>query len=174
MTSPLDRPADPGSTAIAAGLLAREGHLLDQQRWDDWLALYTEDCQFWLPTWKSEDALVDNPMREVSLIFLQSRAGLAERIVRIRTRKSVTAMPLPRTAHFSSNVLACTGDGGTIEGLASWQVNEFDPRTQARHSLWGRYEFTLRQDSSSVWQYARKKVVISNDLYPAAIDFYNI
>lgn len=168
-------PGDAACGAIAAELLAREGHLLDQQRWDDWLVLYREDCRFWLPTWKNEDELVSDPMREVSLIFLDSRAGLEERIVRIRSRKSVTAMPLPRTAHFSSNVLAWPAGTGAIEGLASWQVRAFDPRTQAQHCLWGRYEFGLRQDGpAGAWQYERKKVVISNDVYPAAVDFYSI
>jgi 3-phenylpropionate/cinnamic acid dioxygenase small subunit len=174
VTSP-ELPGDATSTAIACELLAREGHLLDQQRWDDWLALYREDCQFWLPTWKSEHELVGNPMREVSLIFLESRAGLEDRVVRIRSRKSVTAMPLPRTAHFCTNVLARPAGEGTLEGLASWQVHAFDPRTKAQHGLWGRYEFTLRQAGpAGPWQYQRKKVVICNDLYPAVVDFYSV
>lgn len=179
-----DQRADPASTAVAAELLAREGLLLDHGLWDEWLQLYLPDCIYWVPTWKSEDELVSDVTREVSLIYLDSRAGLQDRIVRVRSRKSVTAMPLPRTAHFVSNVHAVPGaQRGSIDAIASWQVHEFDPRGNTQHHLFGHYEVSLRQlaaqegpvsDAAGPWRIARKKIVIRNDLYPSVIDFYSL
>ena len=37
-----------------------------QSAWDDWLALYTEDCEFWVPAWKSEDTPTADPGAEVA------------------------------------------------------------------------------------------------------------
>ena len=47
--------------AEATELLYREAHYLDTQRWDDWLALYREDAEFWMPAWKDAHALTESP-----------------------------------------------------------------------------------------------------------------
>ncbi|MGK2942101.1 MAG: aromatic-ring-hydroxylating dioxygenase subunit beta, partial [Immundisolibacter sp.] len=53
----------------ARRLLFDEAACLDQRRWDDWLALYTPDCEFWVPAWKSEDTPTGDPGGEVSLVY---------------------------------------------------------------------------------------------------------
>ena len=159
--------------AIAADLLYREGLHLDRQEWDAWLALYAEDVEYWVPAWKSENMLVDNVLREVSLIYHTSRAGLEERVLRIRSRKSVTAMPIPRTAHTASNVLVYAATPDSIDGTASWIVNEYDPRVSKAHVHFGRYEFRLR-NAGGDWKFTRKKTILLNDLIPTVIDFYNL
>ncbi len=35
-----------GRLATGIELVHREARYLDEQRWDDWLALYTEDCEY--------------------------------------------------------------------------------------------------------------------------------
>jgi len=35
-------------------LIYREARLLDEKKWQDWLALYTEDALFWMPSWAGE------------------------------------------------------------------------------------------------------------------------
>ena len=83
----------------AQRLLFDEAAALDQRRWDDWLALYTEDCEFWVPAWKSEDVPTGDPGSEVSLVYYDSRAGLEERVWRIRS----AAAPAHRRAAPSRN-----------------------------------------------------------------------
>lgn len=165
--------AERRAAAIAERLLATEGQLLDRQDWDAWLDLYTEDCTYWVPVWKDEVETVSDPAREVSLIYHTSRLGLEERVFRIRTRKSVTAMPLPRTVHMVSNVLVARQGEDEIEGTAAWNVQHYDPRVSKRTSNAGHYEFTLRRDGSG-WKIARKKVTMLDDLLPAVIDFYGL
>jgi 3-phenylpropionate/cinnamic acid dioxygenase small subunit len=159
--------------AIAEELLYREGLYLDRQDWDAWLDLYCADIEYWVPAWKSEGELVGDVRREVSLIYHTARTELEERIVRIRSRKSVTAMPLPRTAHFVSNVLVEEAGADSIQGTASWVVHEYDPRVAKRHVHFGRYEYLLRR-SSETWKIGRKKIILLNDLIPTVIDFYNL
>ena len=159
---------------IAARLLYQEALYLDTQAWDEWLALCTEDIEYWAPAWKSEDQLVSNVRREVSMIYHTRRQELADRVLRVRSRKSVTAMPLPRTAHSITNVLAQEGDGpGRIIGTATWTVHEHDPRLRRSYTHFGRYEFALREEDGS-WKICRKKIILLNDLVPTVIDFYNL
>jgi benzoate/toluate 1,2-dioxygenase beta subunit len=36
-------------------LLYREARALDDRDWDAWLALYTPDAEFWVPSWDDND-----------------------------------------------------------------------------------------------------------------------
>ncbi len=59
----------------AIQVLQNEGMFLDDHRWDDWLALFTTDCEFWAPTWRTEDELTNDPQSQLSHIYYASRAG---------------------------------------------------------------------------------------------------
>ncbi|MFH5926885.1 aromatic-ring-hydroxylating dioxygenase subunit beta [Roseomonas xinghualingensis] len=165
---------DVTAAAVCADLLYREGLYLDRQDWDSWLALYAEDAVFWVPAWLDEHRPTSDPDREISLIYHPSRVGLEERIMRIRTRKSVTALPLPRTVHMVTNILPMAVTDGGIEVTSSWMVHEFDPRVSRAHMYVGRYEHTLRREPDGAWRIARKKVLLTNDMIPTALDFYSV
>ncbi|MDJ0389179.1 aromatic-ring-hydroxylating dioxygenase subunit beta [Roseomonas sp. E05] len=165
---------DAATTALCAELLYREGLLLDRQDWDAWLDLYTEDAEFWIPAWIDEHRTTSDPDREISLIYHDSRVGLEERILRIRTRKSVTALPLPRTVHMVTNILPLRIAEDSIESTASWTVHDYDPRVGKPHLYFGRYEHQLRREADGIWRIARKKVLLVNDMIPTALDFYSV
>ena len=50
-----------GSLAAGIELVHREAAYLDEQKWDDWLALYTEDCEYWMPAWRADGTLTADP-----------------------------------------------------------------------------------------------------------------
>ncbi|WP_303621704.1 aromatic-ring-hydroxylating dioxygenase subunit beta, partial [Pseudomonas aeruginosa] len=77
---------------------------LDDKDWDAWLALYAADASFWMPSWDDRDQLTEDPQREISLIYYPSRAGLEDRVFRIRTGKAASTVPMPRTLHQIGNV----------------------------------------------------------------------
>jgi 3-phenylpropionate/cinnamic acid dioxygenase small subunit len=161
------------ATFVAARHLAREGALLDRLDWDAWLELYREDAVYWVPGWIDEDTPTSDVGTQVSLIYHTRRDELLDRIVRLRSRKSVTAMPLPRTSHGTSNVLVEAFEPGRISGRASFVVHEHHPRLRRNETLFGRYEFALAEDAGG-WRYALKKTVLLNDRIPTLVDFYNI
>ena len=161
---------------VAMRVVAGEGHLLDRRDWDGWLALYRDDAVFWVPAWRNESETVEDPDTEVSLIYHDSRKALEERVLRLRTGKSVTTMPLLRTAHLVSGFLvAGTAPAGgapdRIDVHSSWQVVIYQPRTAMQYTLAGRYEHRLVKDGEG-WKIARKKVVLINDRIPTLVDFY--
>ena len=65
--------------------LYREARLLDDRDWDNWLALYDENCTFWMPAWDDDGELTEDPQSQISLIWYGRRAGLEDRVYRIRT-----------------------------------------------------------------------------------------
>jgi benzoate/toluate 1,2-dioxygenase beta subunit/2,4,5-trichlorophenoxyacetic acid oxygenase 2 len=165
---------DLSNTAVAADVLHREGLYLDRQDWDAWLNLYLEDAVFWLPTWKDEHCATDDPDTQVSLIYHSSRFELEERVKRIRSRKSVTALPLPRTVHTVSNLIVIDAEADVLNTAASWTAYVYDPRTAKQHVHFGHYEHTLRRNDGGLWQIARKKIILVNDQVPTVLDFYNL
>jgi 3-phenylpropionate/cinnamic acid dioxygenase small subunit len=80
-------------------LLEREARLLDQLRYEDWLAMYTAECIYWVPsTPKAGD-----PRREISVMF-DDRRRLEDRIYRLRTGFAWSQAPASRTVRMITNV----------------------------------------------------------------------
>lgn len=161
------------SPESCAAFLYREAALLDARQWDDWLALYTPGCEFWLPAWKSEHELTTNPRAELSLIYYRTRAGLEDRVSRVNSGKSVASIPLPRTQHSITNVRIEPAADGSVQVFSNWVVNEFLTKTREVRTQFGRYEHLLTAEGDDA-RIARKKIVMLNDYMPAALDFYNI
>lgn len=154
--------------------LYAEALALDERRWADWLAMFTEDCEYWIPAWKSEDEQTSNPRRELSLIYYSRRSGLEDRVWRVESRHSVASAVLPRTQHLINNVrVRSLTPAGEIEIGCEWTVHQFLPKERAVEIFFGRYEQTLSRHAQS-WRIARKKIVLLNDYLPAKIDFYSL
>jgi len=60
-------------------LVEKEARLLDQLRFDEWLALYTPECLYWVPT----SPQAGDPRREVSISF-DDRRRMEDRVYRLR------------------------------------------------------------------------------------------
>ena len=60
-------------------LLYRETEFLDQARYEDWLALFTDDCRYWVPAKKEQT----DPVDDISL-FYEDRNLMEMRIARIQ------------------------------------------------------------------------------------------
>jgi 3-phenylpropionate/cinnamic acid dioxygenase small subunit len=159
---------------LAAGteILSREAAYLDERRWDEWIALFAPDVEFWVPSWTAEGTLTANPQTELSLMYFAGRGGLEDRIVRIRSGRSPAALPLPRTTHIVGNILPL--EPPQTERLrlrSSWTCHAFFPLMEATHTFFGRaeYELALRDQG---WIIAKKKTVLENDRIPMALDIY--
>src|SRR5713226_4125535 len=80
-------------------LLEREARLLDQLRYDDWLAMYTPECIYWVPSTPA----AGDPRREISVMF-DDRRRLEDRIYRMRTGFAWSQAPASRTVRLVANV----------------------------------------------------------------------
>ena len=148
-----------------------EAACLDEKRWDDWLALYTEDCEFWIPAWKGEHEVTADPAREVSLIYYDRRARLEERVSRIRSGISAASTPLPRTVHFIGNVRLGEETADSVVVHANWQTHAY--RFQSTETIYGRSEYLL-VIANGQWRIRRKKVILVNDVINTVLDIYHV
>ena len=166
--------------ATASDLLFREAHCLDSRQWDEWLALYSEQCEFWVPAWKSEDVPTADPNAELSLIYYPSRAGLEERVWRVKSGRSIASRPLPRTQHQVTNVRVIdarpplgSGEPNEMRVAYQWCVNQFAHKIAEVQVFFGHAEADLvHQDGA--WRFARKKILLLNDYILTKLDFYNV
>ena len=72
----------------------REARLLDQQRLDDWLDLFTEDGHYWMPVeWRQSD-----PKLTTSLMY-EDKLLLKIRIDRLRGKTTYSQSPKSRCHH---------------------------------------------------------------------------
>jgi len=161
-----------GAIEPGAALIEREAVLIDEQQWDAWLELYTPDCEYWIPAWKSDGTLTADPQRELSHIYYSSRAGLEDRVVRIRSGRSPASTPMPRTTHMIGQIFAVTAPAADRLHLrSSWSCHVFFPRSGDTQAFFGRAEHTLvRRDGQ--WRIARRKTILLNDLLPTMFDIY--
>jgi benzoate/toluate 1,2-dioxygenase beta subunit len=90
---------DPAAREAFRMLLEREARLLDQLRYEDWLALYTAECVYWVPSTPN----AGDPRREIAVMF-DDRRRLEDRIYRLRTGFAWSQAPVSRTVRLITNV----------------------------------------------------------------------
>jgi 3-phenylpropionate/cinnamic acid dioxygenase small subunit len=165
----------PPSYDDALRAIHQEALYLDQCAWDQWLALYTEDCTFWIPSWRDESTLVEDPQSEISFLFADSRRILEERVRRITMGKSITTVPMPRTVHVVSNALELPASApGRIRISSAWTNHLYDPRTHQAKQLFGRYEHELVQPAAGEVRIASKKVILASERVTTVLDIYSV
>ena len=87
-------------------LLEREARLLDQLRYDDWLAMYTPECVYWVPSTPN----AGDPRREIAIMF-DDRRRLEDRVYRLRTGFAWSQAPASRTVRLITNVEVFATEG---------------------------------------------------------------
>lgn len=151
--------------------LAREAGYLDDRNWDAWLALHEEAVEYWIPSWDSEHVYTTDPQTQISLIYYNGRAGLEDRVFRIRTARSAASTPLPRTCHMVSNIQVQRHDDATVGVQAKWVVHLFR-KSKATH-FFGHYKYLLAPHEDD-WRIRKKKILVLNDLIPTVLDIYSV
>jgi 3-phenylpropionate/cinnamic acid dioxygenase small subunit len=129
--------------------LFHEAHLLDTQRFEEWLALFTEDATYWVPLEQNQK----DPHQTSSLIY-DDRTLLELRVKQFRHPRAHARAPLARTVHQVGNIVV---DDLTIRSTQT--VIEFRNEKQR---LWaGLVEHQLRRERDS-FRIARKRIDLVN------------
>lgn len=153
--------------------LGREARMLDEKRWDDWLALYDSEAEYWLPAMGDDGRLTEDPKREVSLIYYESRAGLEDRVFRIRTGKSSASTPEVRTLHLFTLQDVEVLEGDLARARAAWSTSSFRDDQVIVYRGWSEY-LLESQGSGGDWLIRKKKTVVMDPVADTLMDFYNV
>src|SRR6516225_12473147 len=100
--------------------LIHEARLLDEARFDDWLALFTSDAWYWVPS--QPDQL--DPHETVSLIY-DDRRLLETRVRRLASPRMYSQEPRSRTSRIVSNVTIETNDRNACTVRSKFVMIEF-------------------------------------------------
>ena len=159
--------------AQCADLLYQEAACLDERRWADWLALYTEDAEYWIPAWDDAGRPTDDPRSQLSLVYYNSRAGLEDRVWRIESGTTIASVPMPRTCHQVSNIRITDVVDGQPHVSANWHVHMYRPERQRASGYFGFYTYVLRPEQTQL-KIAKKKIILLNDEIESVLDIYHV
>jgi benzoate/toluate 1,2-dioxygenase beta subunit len=136
--------------------LFHEARLLDEQRWEEWDALYAEDGHYWLPAgWQQPD-----PVNHVSLIY-ENALLRAVRIKRYKHPHAFSLQPKPRSAHLVSNVMLDEFDTATGDSTVSSRFIVMQYRREKLDVFGGTYTHRLRREGAE-WKIVLKRVDLLN------------
>ena len=127
---------------------------MDEGRYEEWLALWTDDGVYWVPC--NHDDI--DPMREVSIIY-DDRQRLGERVDRLKSGSVLAQEPKPRMRRVISNieVVARTGAEVTVHSNFILGVARFGTQ-----QIWmGRSIHRLRGEGAAL-KIAHKTVLLIN------------
>ncbi|HZX26454.1 MAG TPA: aromatic-ring-hydroxylating dioxygenase subunit beta [Telluria sp.] len=150
------------SEALAA-FVHRELDLLDQRRFEDWAALFTEDGYYWAPVAPDQAS----PLDHVSLFYDDVRT-MKIRIARLRHPRIYVQNPASRTVHLVSNFRDIEEDGsGAVRLRCNFILFEFR-LTKGQQIYGGTYDYLLRREGGD-WRIAQKKASLANseDMFPS-------
>ena len=117
--------------------LIEEAALLDNWRLDDWLALFTDDGRYVVP---STDVPGGDPARDLTLID-DDHLRLSWRVNRLKSRHAHREFPWSRTRRLVTNVRVVADRGDVLDVEASVVVYRF--RHGHQDPFVGMYRYTL-------------------------------
>jgi 3-phenylpropionate/cinnamic acid dioxygenase small subunit len=168
-TATTETPAGVELLAIPAGydireveqFLYREARLADENDYDGWEALWTDDALYWVPAKHPER----DPLTQVSVIY-DNRNRIATRMKQVRTGKRYAQAPASHLRRLISNVELMGGrrnrDGGVdLEVGANFIV--FESRLRGNEIWGGRTTYRIRQVDGELKLAYKQVLLVDHD-----------
>ena len=141
--------------------LYTEARLADENDYDGWEALWTDDAIYWVPV----DGEGDHPRTTVSIIY-DNRSRISTRMKQVKTGKRYAQAPPSNLRRIIGNVELIGGranpEGGVdLEVGANFVALESRPRG---NQLWGgRTTYRLRRGPDGIRLAYKKVVLVDNE-----------
>ena len=148
-----------------------EADLLDERRYEDWLALVAEDVRYWMPM--RRNVKVDDIERELTREgldiswFDEGKETLTRRVRQIQTGIHWAEEPVSRISHMVSNVRLLEASptwADPVEVTVRCRFLIYRNRVETETDiLVGKREDLLRRVDGQ-WQIARRKIVLDQSV----------
>ncbi|QZT59985.1 aromatic-ring-hydroxylating dioxygenase subunit beta [Mycolicibacterium austroafricanum] len=141
--------------------LYREARYADENDYDAWEALWTDDALYWVPAGGAD---ID-PLRQMSIIY-DNRSRISTRLKQVRTGRRYAQAPASNLRRLISNIEHLggrpNGGGGVdLEVGANFLVVESRARG---NQLWGgRTTYRLRREGDELRLAYKKVVLVDNE-----------
>jgi benzoate/toluate 1,2-dioxygenase beta subunit len=140
MTAPARKAATGLSRANAEDFLIHEARLLDEARFDEWLALFTPEAHYWVPSEPNQQSATET----ISLMY-DDRRLLETRVRRLASPRIYSQEPRSRTSRIVTNVTIESADGAATQGItevrSKFMIVEY--RREEQRIFAGTYRHTL-------------------------------
>jgi 3-phenylpropionate/cinnamic acid dioxygenase small subunit len=134
--------------------LFHEARLLDTQRYEEWLQLFTDDATYWVPLEQGQ-----KDPHETSSIIHDDRTLLELRVKQARHPRAHARLPLARTVHQIGNVMPLDEANGELRVASTLTLVEF--RNEKQRVYGALVEHRLRRKGDT-FQIAHKRVDLVN------------
>lgn len=140
--------------------LYKEARLADENDYDGWEALWTDDAVYWVPI----DGEGEHPRANVSIIF-DNRSRISTRMKQVKTGKRYAQAPPSNLRRIVGNIEVLGGRvsiGGDVDLEVGANFLAFESRARG-NTLWGgRTTYRLRRVDGEM-RLAYKKVVLADN-----------
>ncbi len=136
--------------------LYQEARLLDEQRWEEWDALFAADGEYWVPVTPDQP----DPVNHMSLMH-EKHLLRAVRIRRFRHPNAFSLQPKPRSVHLISNIFLDDFDSVTAECVVKSSFIMLEYRRDVQNVYGGNYTHTLECAGDS-FKIKQKRVDLVN------------
>ena len=148
--------------------LYHEVELLDDRRYEDWLALFTDDARYWMPMRRNvPHTELDREFTREGLDvnwFDEGKDTLGRRVKQILTGVHWAEEPPSRICHMISNVRILAGDPESPEVTIGCRFLIYRNRVETETDLLvGKREDVLRREDGR-WRIARRKIVLDQSV----------
>jgi 3-phenylpropionate/cinnamic acid dioxygenase small subunit len=147
--------------------LYAEARMLDERRYDDWLALFTGDCRYWVPLMSTRER---GGGPEISgnhelAHFDDNKGTLTLRIKRLATNFAYAEDPPSRTVRVVSNIQTEEGGNGEVKAFSNLIL--YRTRLETTTDIFAaRREDVLRRNGAG-FSIASRKAVLAVNVLPS-------
>jgi 3-phenylpropionate/cinnamic acid dioxygenase small subunit len=137
-------------------MLYREARLMDEHRYRDWLALWSSDAIYWVPS----GGVGETPEDEVAIIY-DDYHRLKDRIARLESGSVMVQSPKSAMRRVVSNIEIAQDEGGDMTVLSNFILVE---ARSGQQFLWaGQSTHKLREMNGTLQIRFKKVVLVNND-----------
>jgi 3-phenylpropionate/cinnamic acid dioxygenase small subunit len=151
----------------AEALILREARYLDLSDWDAWLGLYTEDCEYWVPTAPDQT----DPNHQVSL-FYEDRILMETRIRRLRHPAAHSLVEPIRTSHVISGIIVEEASDANGDLTASSSFLMLEQHGERQRLFGGLQTHRLRREQDGLRIRAKRVDLTSCDATHEVIEVF--
>jgi benzoate/toluate 1,2-dioxygenase beta subunit len=116
--------------------LYRQAEILDERRWDDWLALFTKDGRYWMPAQPHHTSGEGVPS-----IFYEDHYMMRTRVKRLSHPRAWSQVQPNRLSHVVGNIVVEEADDSQVVVRSKFHVVEL--RLDEQRYFAGRYRHHL-------------------------------
>jgi 3-phenylpropionate/cinnamic acid dioxygenase small subunit len=138
--------------------LYHEAQLMDESRFDEWLALWTEPALYWVPSNRDE---ID-PKREVSLVY-DDWVRLQLRVARLKSGFAHAQEPKSRMRRLISNIVIEEAEKGEIVASSNFLLAEL---RRGKQDLFAGRSIHRMVPTNGGFKLRSKKVLLVNNDEP--------